>query len=106
MAFNVNPSTEFHVTELEDVSDMLSDILQQKALCQQDPDQEDEPSSGSEDQAEYDSVLISAAGDVVAAVANAFGADFQEPLKIFLPLIMKYYVCTILAFPLHDLNYH
>jgi importin-4 len=116
-AFLVNSKTiinfQFYVpqssgAELEDVSDMLNDILQQKALCQQDPDQEDEPSSGSEDQAEYDSVLISAAGDVVAALANAFGADFQQPLHIFLPLIMKYYVSIypfLFLLIFHELNF-
>jgi hypothetical protein len=68
------------------------DILNQKALCQQDPDQDEDEQIESEDQAEYDSVLISSAGDVVSAMANALGADFQTALAGYLPLIKKYYV--------------
>ena len=45
-----------------------------------------------EDQAEYDSVLISSAGDLVAALANTLGADFQQAFGVFFPLISKYYV--------------
>ena len=65
-----------------------------QALCQQDPDQdeEDEPL---EDQAEYDSVLISSAGDLVAALATALGADFANGYEKFAPLIMKYYVSRL-----------
>jgi hypothetical protein len=65
--------------------------LEQKALCQQDPDQDDEDVAP-EYQAEYDSVLISSAGDLVAAVANALGADFQPAFQKFYPLIARYYV--------------
>lgn len=79
-------------SELEEVGKIVVDILQQKALCQQDPDQEEEDAIESEDQAEFDSVLISSAGDVVAAMANALGSDFQTALATCLPLIKKYYV--------------
>ncbi|TFY80970.1 hypothetical protein EWM64_g3040 [Hericium alpestre] len=65
-------------------------ILEQKALCQQDPDQ-DETEEAPEDQAEYDSVLISAAGDLVAAMANALGPDFVPTFNGFFPLITKFY---------------
>lgn len=78
--------------DLEALGTIISDILEGKALCQQDPDQDDEDDSSSEDQAEYDSVLTSSAGDVVAAMATTLGADFQQALQIFLPLIMKFYV--------------
>jgi hypothetical protein len=66
-------------------------ILEQKALCQQDPDQ-DEGDEAPEDQAEYDSVLISSAGDLVSALANVLGADFAKAFGTFYPLIAKYYV--------------
>ena len=66
-------------------------VLEQKALCQQDPDQ-DETEEAPEDSAEYDSVLISTAGDLVAALANALGADFVQAFNTFFPLISKYYV--------------
>ena len=66
-------------------------ILEQKAFCQQDPDQ-DEEEEAPEDSAEYDSVLISSAGDLVAALANALGADFSQAFNTFFPLISRYYV--------------
>ncbi|KAF8159659.1 armadillo-type protein [Crassisporium funariophilum] len=65
-------------------------ILEQKAFCQQDPDQ-DEDEEAPEDQAEYDSVLISSAGDLVAALASALGSDFSQAFDTFFPLISKYY---------------
>ncbi|KAI0311667.1 ARM repeat-containing protein [Amylostereum chailletii] len=75
---------------LEQLSTIAMQILEQKAICQQDPDQ-DEDEEAPEDQAEYDSVLISSAGDLVAAVANVLGADFAQAFGTFLPLITKYY---------------
>ncbi|ELU44572.1 importin beta-4 subunit [Rhizoctonia solani AG-1 IA] len=53
-----------------------TEILEGKALCQQDPDQDDEEAEETEDQAEYDQVLISAASDLVAAFASILGSDF------------------------------
>ncbi|KAH9973432.1 ARM repeat-containing protein [Lactifluus volemus] len=69
---------------------IAKEILEQKAICQQDPDQ-DADEEAPEDQAEYDSVLISSAGDLVAAMANALGADFAPSFNSFYPLITKYY---------------
>jgi len=71
---------------------MAKEILEQKAYCQQDPDQ-DEDEEAPEDQAEYDSVLISSAGDLVAAMATAMGSDFIPAFDTFFPLIAKFYVC-------------
>jgi hypothetical protein len=68
--------------------------LSQKAPCQQDPDQ-DEAEEAPDDQAEYDSVLISSAGDLVAALANAMGAEFAPAFNTFCPLITKYYVSAV-----------
>lgn len=70
---------------------IAKEILEQKAICQQDPDQ-DADEEAPEDQAEYDSVLISSAGDLVAAMANALGSDFASAFNTFYPLIAKYYV--------------
>lgn len=70
---------------------MVGQVLEQKAVCQMDPDQE-ETEELPEDQAEEDSMLISAASDVVAALASALGEQFTEPFKTFFPLITKYYV--------------
>ncbi|KAH8997891.1 ARM repeat-containing protein [Lactarius hatsudake] len=69
---------------------IAKEVLEQKAICQQDPDQ-DADEEAPEDQAEYDSVLISSAGDLVAAMANALGADFASEFATFHPLIAKYY---------------
>ena len=60
-------------------------------MCQQDPDQ-DEDEESPEEAAEYDSILVSSAGDVVAALANALGADFANAFPTFYALIQKYYV--------------
>jgi hypothetical protein len=78
-------------TDLEHLSQIAVQILEQKALCQNDPDQE-EGEEAPEDQAEYDSVLISSAGDLVSSLANALGADFGKAFGTFFPLIAKYYV--------------
>jgi hypothetical protein len=79
--------------ELDPICSIAVQILEQKALCQQDPDQ-DENDEAPDDQAEYDSVLISSAGDLVAALAEALGADFAQAFGTFFPLISKYYVST------------
>ncbi|GLB41795.1 putative ARM repeat-containing protein [Lyophyllum shimeji] len=75
---------------LETICNIAIQILEQKAFCQQDPDQAEEEEAP-EDQAEYDSVLISSAGDLVSALANALGPDFTPAFTKFFPLIAKYY---------------
>lgn len=79
-------------TDYDKFCSIAKEILEQKAICQQDPDQ-DADEEAPEDQAEYDSVLISSAGDLVAAMANALGSDFAPAFHTFYPLIAKYYVC-------------
>ena len=78
-------------TDYDKLCSIAKEILEQKAICQQDPDQ-DADEEAPEDQAEYDSVLISSAGDLVAAMANALSADFASAFNTFYPLIAKYYV--------------
>ncbi|TFK71348.1 ARM repeat-containing protein [Pluteus cervinus] len=80
----------FVENHLESISNIAVQVLEQKAFCQQDPDQ-DESEEAPEDQAEYDSVLVSSAGDVVAALANVLGADFSPAFEKFFSLISKYY---------------
>ncbi|RDB23353.1 putative importin subunit beta-4 [Hypsizygus marmoreus] len=75
---------------LETICNIAVQILEQKAFCQQDPDQ-DEEEEAPEDQAEYESVLISSAGDLVSALASALGPDFAPAFNTFFPLIAKYY---------------
>jgi hypothetical protein len=79
--------------DLETISSIALQVLEQKALCQQDPDQ-DETEEAPEDQAENDSVLISSAGDLVSALANTLGNDFARAFGTFFPLISKYYVSS------------
>ena len=76
---------------VEQFANIAVQVLEQKALCQQDPDQ-DESEDAPEDSAEYDSILISSAGDLVASLATALGPDFASGYEKFAPLIMKYYV--------------
>ncbi len=75
---------------------MAIQILEQKSLCQQDPDQE-EAEEAPEDSAEYDSILISAAGDLVASLANALGPDFGTAFPTFFKLISRYYVSFLVS---------
>ena len=82
------------LTDHDKLCSIAKEILEQKAICQQDPDQ-DADEEAPEDQAEYDSVLISSAGDLVAAMANALGSDFALAFNTFYPLIAKYYVCDV-----------
>ncbi|KIJ65152.1 hypothetical protein HYDPIDRAFT_175175 [Hydnomerulius pinastri MD-312] len=85
---NLGPA--FIENNIEQICNIAIQVLGQKALCQQDPDQ-DENDEAPEDQAEYDSVLISSAGDLVAALANVLGTDFAQAFGTFFPLISKYY---------------
>lgn len=80
--------------QYDELCSLAVEILEQKHICQQDPDQ-DEADEAPEDQAEYDSVLISSAGDLVAAMSNVLGADFENAFKQFFPLISKYYVSAL-----------
>ena len=80
-------------TDVEAIGNLAMQILEQRAVCQQDPDQE-EPEADTDDSAEYDSVLVSSAGDLVAALANASGTDFGLAFGSFFPQIAKYYVST------------
>ncbi|KAF8578209.1 ARM repeat-containing protein [Ramaria rubella] len=80
----------FVENHIKEIFEMVGMVLEQKAVCQMDPDQEAEEELP-EDQAEEDSMLISAASDVVAALATALGPQFTEPFQTFFPLIIKYY---------------
>lgn len=88
----------FAPPDLETICSIAVQILEQKAFCQQDPDQ-DEDEEAPEDQAEYDSVLVSSAGDLVSALASVLGPDFAPAFVTFFPLISKYYVSRSSASP-------
>ena len=76
---------------VEEIANIAVQVLDGKAMCQQDPDQEEDEETP-EEAAEYDSILVSSAGDVVAALANALGQDFASAFPTFFALIAKYYV--------------
>ncbi|KAF7790180.1 hypothetical protein EIP86_001132 [Pleurotus ostreatoroseus] len=75
---------------VEEIANIAVQVLDGKAMCQQDPDQEEDEETP-EEAAEYDSILVSSAGDVVAALANALGQDFASAFPTFFALIAKYY---------------
>lgn len=75
---------------------MAATILEQKAVCQQDPDQ-DGTEEAPEETAEYDTMLIASAGDLVAALSATLGAAFTPLFQTFHPLIAKYYVRYLLV---------
>ena len=77
--------------ETAEVCSLAATILEQKAVCQQDPDQDDSE-EGPEETAEYDTMLIASAGDLVAALSATLGAAFTPLFQTFYPLIVKYYV--------------
>lgn len=80
--------------DLNEVCTFTLQILERKALCQQDPDQEDEDELEDGEQAEYESVLISSAMDVLGALAGALGPDFSKPFESFMGPTFKYYVSS------------
>lgn len=63
--------------------------MERKALCQQDPGQ-DQDFQPMEDQAKYDSALKSSAGDLVADLTAVLSADFALPFHTISPLISKF----------------
>lgn len=72
-------------------------ILERKAPCQLDAD-EDEDDNGPTDQpaeqSEYDAMLICSACDLVAGLSKALGEEFGQAFGSFYPVISNYYVST------------
>ncbi|KAH8107390.1 armadillo-type protein [Phellopilus nigrolimitatus] len=84
----------FLETRLDDVCNTAYQILGQRhsaSMTVPDQDKNEEPL---EDQAEYVSVLISAAGDLVAALTSTLGADFVQAFQTFFPLIFRLYALS------------
>lgn len=75
---------------LDDIATLSIEILERKALCQQDPDGDDENVNVDSDASEYDSALISNASDVFGAMASVLGPDFAQAFGSVLPLISRY----------------
>ncbi|CAO3697035.1 unnamed protein product [Umbelopsis ramanniana] len=71
----------------------LLEIFEKRALCQQ----EDEVEDGlvdEDEQAEYESMLVGSASDLVGALAQAIGEGFSNYFNGFLPHISKFYKKT------------
>lgn len=73
---------------LDQVATFAVEILEKKAMCQLDPDQDDDVID--EDTSEYEAALISNAADVFGAMANVLGPDFAQAFGAVLPLIGQY----------------
>ncbi|KAI8388178.1 armadillo-type protein [Radiomyces spectabilis] len=77
---------------VEDIARNLLDIFEKRSICQQTFDDEDFVDE--DEEAESESLLISAAGDLVAALCETIGESFSSFFDVFLPLISKYYKKT------------
>ncbi|KAI9502585.1 hypothetical protein GGI25_003733 [Coemansia spiralis] len=79
----------------EEISKLLLEIFEKKALCQttdlDNDDDENKDNDEDEDElAEHDSLLIGAAADCVAEFAEVFSGAFEPIMDTFLPYIAGY----------------
>ncbi|XP_070585747.1 importin-4 isoform X2 [Erythrolamprus reginae] len=74
-------------SHLIDFCRMLREVLEQKVACQDNEEYEDEDD---EEEAEYDSMLIEYAGELIPVLAEATGGDVFAPYFAgFLPLLLN-----------------
>lgn len=71
-----------------DVAEVALSIIEKRSGAQS-PDGDGEDPE--EDSSEYENLLISSAMDLVGEMANVLGAEFEGPLRTFVPKINKYY---------------
>ncbi|KAF9432577.1 hypothetical protein BGZ76_010601 [Entomortierella beljakovae] len=72
------------------IAEQLKFIFEKKAYCQQEL-ADDEGLLDEDEQAEFDALLISAASDLVGALAYVLGSSFVPYAQVFIPQIAKYY---------------
>ncbi|KAF9397952.1 hypothetical protein BGX21_008330 [Mortierella sp. AD011] len=72
------------------IAEQLKLIFEKKAYCQQEL-ADDEGLLDEDEQAEADALLISAASDLVGALADVLGPSFVPYAQVFIPQIAKYY---------------
>jgi hypothetical protein len=77
---------------LADIAQNLLEIFQKKSMCQQSFDDGDYDEE--EDEIESESLLVTSAGDLVAALCETVGPEFSKYFEVYLPLILKYYKPT------------
>ncbi|KAL7421107.1 hypothetical protein Q5752_003991 [Cryptotrichosporon argae] len=75
---------------LDEIATLAVELLEKKAMCQQDPDGDDDAAGVDADSSEYEAALISNAADVFGAMANVLGPDFGQAFGKVLPLISQY----------------
>lgn len=68
----------------------MIEILQKKAFCQR-IDEGDEAELDEDEVAQADSDLIAGAGEVIGSIALVTGSEGVQPLRMFLPHLVKYY---------------
>lgn len=83
-------SNLFNRVEIDEIAQHLRLILEKQAYCQQELE-DDEGLLDEDEQAEFDALLISAAADLVGALAGVLGPSFVPYAQVFLPHIAKYY---------------
>ncbi|KAG0370011.1 hypothetical protein BGZ54_008094 [Gamsiella multidivaricata] len=76
--------------KIDAIAEHLNLIFEKKAYCQQEL-ADDEGLLDEDEQAEFDALLISAASDLVGALAAVLGSSFIPYAKVFIPHIAKYY---------------
>ncbi|CAO3665897.1 unnamed protein product [Rhizopus microsporus] len=74
---------------LEEISRNVLDIFEKRSLCQQNYEEDDYVDE--EEEAESESLLIGAAGDLVATICEVVGEGYSSYFDVFMPLIAKYY---------------
>ncbi|KAJ2709650.1 hypothetical protein H4R19_004146, partial [Coemansia spiralis] len=79
----------------DDISRRLLEILEKKALCQTVDFEDDDDAPDDDELAELDSLLVCAAADCVAALADVFGDAFGPTMDTFLPHIARYTKPTV-----------
>ncbi|KAF9567891.1 hypothetical protein EC968_003127 [Mortierella alpina] len=76
--------------KIDEIAQHLRLILEKQAYCQQELE-DDEGLLDEDEQAEFDALLISAAVDLVGALAGVLGPSFVPYANVFIPHIAKYY---------------
>lgn len=74
---------------VEEISRNVLDIFEKRSICQQSYDEDDFVDE--EEEAESESLLIGAAGDLVATICETVGEGYSSYFDVFMPLIAKYY---------------
>ncbi|KAJ1984508.1 hypothetical protein H4R33_004360 [Dimargaris cristalligena] len=92
-AADLSASSQSPDANLTALCNELGNILQKKALCQED-DADEDNQLDDEDKQKRDAVLTGGAADVVAALCLVLGPHFTPYFQVFLPFIAGYYTAN------------